>query len=104
MLKLSRALTLLFLVLIFLFSIGFSFFNTEPIALSFGFFVLPAQPLALWVLSGFVLGGMLGLALGAGIFRKWRNEREIKRLRTELLQAQLQSSTSNQVKQATHAG
>lgn len=103
MLKLFRAFTLLFLVLIFLFSIGFSFFNTEPVALSFGFFVLAPQPLALWVLCGFVLGGVLGLVLGAGIFRNWRNTREIERLRTELLQAQRQTSTSNQQRQALHS-
>lgn len=98
MTQLARTFSLLFLVLIFLISIGFSFFNTQQIALSFGFVVLSPQPLAVWVLSAFALGGVLGLALGAGIFRQWRAAREIERLRTELTrleqQAAIRSETS----------
>jgi len=84
MTRLARAFTILFIVLTFLLSIGLSFFNTERIAFSFGFFVLEPQPVALWVLSAFVIGGMVGLVLGAGLFRQWRSVREIQRLRAEL--------------------
>jgi len=65
MTKLARAISLVLVVLIFLLSVGFSFFNTQQVALSFGFLVLAPQPVALWVLSAFVIGGFFGLALGA---------------------------------------
>lgn len=84
MTKFSRALAMIFLVLIFLLSIAFSFFNTQEIALSFGFFVLTPQPLAVWVLSAFVIGALIGLGLGAGLFRQLRKTREIARLQAEL--------------------
>jgi uncharacterized integral membrane protein len=104
MLKLSRAFKLLFLVLIFLLTVGFTFFNTEQVALSFGFIVFAPQPLALWVLSAFISGGLVGLALGAGIFRRWRGEREMERLRAELMLTKLGTTTTHQVKQDLHPG
>jgi uncharacterized integral membrane protein len=81
---LSRAIALIVLVLIFLLSVGFSFFNTQQVPLSFGFFVLSAQPLALWVLGAFATGGVLGLLLGSGLFRRWRQAREITQLRAHI--------------------
>ncbi len=81
---LSRALAWLVLVVIFLLSVGFSFFNTQQVPLSFGFLVLSAQPLALWVLGAFAAGGLLGLLLGAGLFRRWRQAREITQLRAQV--------------------
>lgn len=87
--KLARAFALLFLVLTFLLSIGFSFFNTQKISLSFGFLVLEPQPLSVWVLSAFVLGGVAGLALGAGFFRQWRSVRENHRLHAEVKRLEL---------------
>ncbi len=81
---LSRAIALIVLVLIFLLSVGFSFFNTQQVPLSFGFFVLSAQPLALWVLGAFATGGVLGLLLGSGLFRRWRQAREITHLRAQI--------------------
>ncbi len=81
---LSRALAWLVLVVIFLLSVGFSFFNTLQVPLSFGFLVLSAQPLALWVLGAFAAGGLLGLLLGAGLFRRWRQAREITQLRAQV--------------------
>jgi uncharacterized integral membrane protein len=81
---LMRTMVLLLLVMIFLLSVGFSFFNTQQVPLSFGFFVLPAQPVALWVLGAFAAGGSLGLLFGSGLFRRWRLEREISSLRTQI--------------------
>ncbi len=81
---LSRAMAWLVLVVIFLLSVGFSFFNTQQVPLSFGFLVLSAQPLALWVLGAFAAGGLLGLLLGAGLFRRWRQAREITQLRAQI--------------------
>ncbi len=80
----ARAMALIVLVLICLLSVGFSFFNTQQVPLSFGFFVLSAQPLALWVLGAFATGGVLGLLLGSGLFRRWRQAREISLLRAQI--------------------
>jgi len=104
MLKLSRAFKLLFLVMIFLLSVGFTFFNTQQIALSFGFVVFAPRPLALWVLLAFISGGLVGLALGAGIYRRWRGEREIELLRAELMVTKLETKTTVHEKQALHTG
>jgi uncharacterized integral membrane protein len=84
MTKFARAIAWLFLVLVFLLSVGFSFFNTQQVALSFGFIVLPPQPLGVWILSSFTIGGVTGLALGAGLFRHWRSARQVSSLRAEL--------------------
>ncbi len=95
---LARAIALIVLVLIFLLSVGFSFFNTQQVPLSFGFFVLSAQPLALWVLGAFATGGVLGLLLGSGLFRRWRQAREITQLRAQisrLEQTNIDSGSSN---------
>lgn len=82
--SITRVMALGFLVSVFLLSVGFSFFNTQQVPLSLGFMVLAAQPLALWVLGAFALGGILGLLLGSGLFRHWRKEREIAQLRARI--------------------
>lgn len=94
----SRALALGFLVVVFLLSVVFSFFNTQLVPLSLGFMVFSAQPLALWVLGAFALGGLLGQLFGSGLFRRWRTEREIAQLRariTRLEQASVGTGTVN---------
>lgn len=73
-----------FLFLVFIASIVFSYANPEPVELSFGFFTFPAQPLAVWVIAAFVIGGVCGLVLGAGFMRGLRARLEIRRLRTQL--------------------
>jgi putative membrane protein len=70
--KLMRLIAWIFLFLVFLGSIAFSFFNTEPVPLSFGFVVLSPQPLSLWVVLAFAAGGLLGLLLGFGMSGNWR--------------------------------
>jgi putative membrane protein len=70
--KLMRLIAWIFLFLVFLASIAFSFFNTEPVPLSFGFVVLSPQPLSLWVVLAFASGGLLGLLLGFGMSGNWR--------------------------------
>lgn len=82
--KLIRFCAWLFLLLVFLASVIFSFFNSTAVPLSFGFFMLSPQPLSLWVISAFALGGVIGLSLGIGLFRSLRARLEVKRLRTRL--------------------
>ena len=71
--KLIRLFAWIFLFLVFLASIAFSFFNTEPVPLSFGFVVLNPQPLSLWVVLAFAAGGVIGLFLGVVMSGNWRN-------------------------------
>ncbi len=71
--KLIRLFGWIFLFLVFLASIAFSFFNTELVPLSFGFVVLSPQPLSLWVVSAFALGGLIGLLLGVVMTGNERN-------------------------------
>lgn len=71
--KLIRLFGWIFLFLVFLASIAFSFFNTELVPLSFGFVVLSPQPLSLWVVSAFALGGLIGLLLGVAMTGNVRN-------------------------------
>ncbi|MGB4247007.1 MAG: LapA family protein [Pseudohongiellaceae bacterium] len=78
--RLLRILSWIFLLLVFLAGILFSFFNTEPVALSFGFKVMQPMPLSVWVISAFALGGLTGLVLGAGLFSGMRTRMEMRRL------------------------
>lgn len=73
--KLMRLFAWIFLFLVFLASIAFSFFNTEPVPLSFGFVVLSPQPLSLWVVLAFAVGGLVGLFLGVGMSGSLRNSK-----------------------------
>lgn len=84
----------LFLLLVFLASVMFSFFNTSPVPLSLGYTTLSPQPLSVWVVGAFVLGGLCGLLLGAGLFRHLRSRLEVRRLnkRVATLEKQLSAS------------
>ncbi len=88
--KLVRFCTWIFLFLVFLASIAFSFFNTQLVSLSFGFMVMSPQPLSLWVVLAFALGGLFGLCLGAGFFRNWRSRAELQALRDQLVAMELE--------------
>jgi len=79
-----RVLSHCLLAVVFLLSVVFSFFNSQPVPLSLGFMAFSAQPLALWLLAAFALGGLLGLLLGSGWSRRWRKEREIAQLHTRI--------------------
>lgn len=85
----------LFLLLVFLASVGFSFFNTAPVSLSLGYTTLSPQPLSVWVIGAFVLGGLCGLLLGAGLFRHLRARLEINRLRKQVAALEQQLSVSD---------
>lgn len=85
--KLANLLSGLVLVLVFLAAIVFSYFNTTPVALQFGNWEFSAQPVSVWIISAFVLGGGLGLLLGFGLFRSLRSNAELRRARKELSEA-----------------
>jgi len=85
--KLAQLLSGIFLVLVFIASITFSYFNTEPVAIAFANWKFPAQPVSVWIIGAFVLGGLLGLVLGLGLFRNLKSRAEIRRLKKQLKQA-----------------
>lgn len=85
-----RFLIWLLLLLVFLASVIFSFFNTDPVPLSLGYTTLAPQPLSVWVIGAFVLGGLLGVLLGAGLFRHLRSKLEIRRLHKRVAELEKQ--------------
>lgn len=85
--KLGNLFSGLFLVLVFVASITFSYFNSAPVEIAFGSIVFPAVPVSVWIVGGFVSGGLLGLLLGLGLFRQLRSRAEIRRLQKELTEA-----------------
>ncbi len=86
--KLMRIFAWCLLFLVFVASIVFSYANPEPVSLSFGFTTLSPQPLAVWVIAAFVMGGILGVLLGIGLVRNLRLRLELRRLRSQLLKTE----------------
>ncbi|MBT8147080.1 MAG: DUF1049 domain-containing protein [Gammaproteobacteria bacterium] len=82
--NLARLSVWTFLLLVFFASIGFSFLNTTPVSLSLGVWTFAPQPVAVWVVAAFALGGALGLLFGAGLGGLLKARREIRQLRAQL--------------------
>jgi lipopolysaccharide assembly protein A len=82
--KLGSILSGMFLILVFVASISFAYFNSTPISIALGNWVLPAQPVSVWIIAAFVVGGVLGLLLGLGFIRMRRSQSQIQQLKKEL--------------------
>lgn len=82
--KLAQLLSGIFLVLVFIASITFSYFNTAPVAISFANWQFQAQPVSVWIIGAFVFGGLLGLFLGLGLFRNFKSRAELRRMKKQL--------------------
>jgi uncharacterized integral membrane protein len=82
--RLKRWLIFLLLLLIFILSVGFSMWNTAPVALSFGLYEFAARPLSFWLIITFCLGGLAGLLINAGLVRDARLRSRIRALEKEL--------------------
>ena len=61
----KRISIVLLLVSVLVIGILFSVQNTVTVPLDLLFIQFPAQPLALWVLLAFVLGGVIGMAISS---------------------------------------
>jgi len=85
--KLINLLSGLFLVLVFLAAITFSYYNTTPVALLFGSWESASQPVSVWIIAAFVGGGSLGLLLGLGFLHKRQSGSDARRLQKELGEA-----------------
>ena len=66
--NISRLLSGLFLILGFTASVTFTYFNSDPISISVGAWQFPSQPISVWIIGAFVLGGLIGLLFGLEIF------------------------------------
>lgn len=88
--KLTRLLTSVFLLLVFVSGIAFSYWNTTSVSLSFGWWVSPEQPVAVWIIAAFAIGGLIGVLAGTGIARYFRHVRELKRLQRQLQDSKIE--------------
>lgn len=93
--RLSRVLMWLFLLCVFLLSVIFSFFNTQPVVVSLGYADVAPMPLAVWILGAFACGGLLGLLLTASTLRTLRVKRENQKLKSKLADLETQLTTTN---------
>lgn len=78
--QIGRLLSAFFLIIVFAISVSFSYFNSTEVVISFASWQFPPQPVSVWVIGAFVIGGSLGLMLGLGIFRNLKSRAEIRRL------------------------
>jgi putative membrane protein len=90
--KIAHLLSGFFLMLVFIASITFSFFNTTAVEINFGAWTIPAQPVSVWIIGAFVVGGFIGLLLGVGFLRNMKSKSEIRRLTRELANAKQEVS------------
>lgn len=81
-----RFITFLVFVGIILLAVLFAYNNTTEVGLWIGI-DLPQQSVGVWVICAFILGGLLGLLTGIGIFRQLKYIIQIKSLRSQLEKA-----------------
>lgn len=85
--QLTQLLSGFFLLLVFAVSISFSYYNATPVSIGMGSWQSQALPVSVWIIGAFVSGGLLGLLLGLGLFRKLKSRVEIRRLSKALDEA-----------------
>ena len=88
--KLSNLLSGLFLILVFIASITFTYFNSTPVIIKFGSWQVAQLPVSVWIIGAFVSGGLLGLLLGLRFFSGLRSKSEIRRLNEKLHATELE--------------
>lgn len=88
--KLFQLLTFVFLLLVFSACIAFFYYNTTAVTISFGPWQLPEQPVSVWIIASFVLGGALGLVLGFGVLKSFKSRVDMRRLKKQLEAKQLE--------------
>jgi len=84
--KLFNLFSSLLLLLLFIASATFSYFNSTPVVVSLVVWKFPPLPISVWVIGAFVTGGTIGLALGLSFsnFRRVKYRFLIKKLNKKL--------------------
>jgi len=84
---------LFFLILILTVLAGFLFTirNPEPVKLWLGIDLEP-RPLSVWLIGAFIMGGLAGAILAAGLWRRFRNRLIIRQLNQTISQQSLEIS------------
>ncbi len=90
--KLVNVFSGLFLVLVFIASISFSYFNTTEVSISLGSVAFSPLPVSVWIIGAFVSGGTIGLLLGLGLVKQLKSRAEIRRLKKTLAESQQEVS------------
>lgn len=88
--KIRSLLSGLFIILVFAASVAFTYFNSEPISISVGAWQFPSQPISVWIMGAFVLGGLIGLLFGLGIFKNLKLRVKNRHLNRQLDKAKKQ--------------
>jgi lipopolysaccharide assembly protein A len=96
---------LFFLLLIFVLLAGFVFTlnNTVAVPLWVGT-VLAAKPIGVWILLAFAIGGVAGLLLGLGLWRRFRSNMELRQIRIRLQQTEKELAMLKQQSNVTRTG
>lgn len=81
-----RFITILFLLALVLLAFLFAVRNTTPVSLWVGV-SLPETSVGVLVIAAFILGGVLGLLFGLGIFRQLKYRVKIRQLQSRLERA-----------------
>lgn len=85
--KLGNLLSGIFLLLVFISSVTFAYYNSSPVIVSIGSWQFPPQALSVWIIGAFVSGALLGLLIGMGAVKQLKSRAEIRRLNKELAAA-----------------
>ena len=86
--KFSRLLIILFLSLVFIASVLFTYSNTAPVELNFIGLSLSPLPVSVLMIGSFVSGGLLGLLCGLRLFRQIQGRLERRRTGRRLQEAE----------------
>jgi putative membrane protein len=94
----KRLLSLALLLAVLVFGVFFTLQNTQAIGLDLLFIVLPEQYLALWVLSAFALGGIVGIVVSSVAIIQLRGGQVSLRRKLERREKELDSLRASPVK------
>jgi uncharacterized integral membrane protein len=78
-----RFVALLIFICVLAAGLIFSGHNRTPVVLWLGT-EFAAQPLSLWIIAAFIIGGLIGLLLGLGIHQGGASRRKLKKLQRTL--------------------
>lgn len=90
-----RFLLFLFLVLVVLAGFVFTLKNSSPVSLWLWAELAP-RPLSLWIIGAFICGGVSGLLLGIGLWRKLRTGMQLRQLQSRLERSEAERSRLQQ--------